>query len=60
MLARVGRERILVVAGLEKLAALDPLRLVVDTGDPAVDAMLSGWMRVRTAPGRSTLVRVGS
>ena len=59
VLARVGRERILVVAGLEKLAALDPLRLVVDTGDAAVDAMLSGWMRVRTAPGRSTLVRVG-
>ena len=60
VLARVGRERILVVAGLEKLAALDPLRLVVDTGDPAVDAMLSGWIRVRTAPGRSTMVRIGS
>ena len=46
VLARVGRERILVVAGLEKLTALDPPRLVVDTGDPAVDAMLAGWMRV--------------
>ena len=58
VISRVGRERILVVAGLEKLAALDPPRLVVDTGDPAVDAMLAGWMRVRIAPGRSTLVRV--
>ena len=58
VISRVGRECILVVAGLEKLAALDPPQLVVDTGDPAVDAMLAGWMRVRIAPGRSTLIRV--
>ena len=60
VLERVGRDAILVVAGMEKLTALDPLRLVIDTGDAAVDAMLSGWIRVRTAPGRSTLVRVGT
>lgn len=58
VLARVGRERIIVVAGLEKLAALEPPLLVVDTGDAAVDAMLAGWMRVRIAPGRTTMVRV--
>ena len=42
-LARVGRRRILVVAGLEKLTALDPPRLIVDTGDPAVDRH-AGWL----------------
>ena len=58
VLARVGRPGILVVAGLEKLTALDPPRLLVDTGDPAVDHMLAGWMRVAVGPGRSTLIRV--
>jgi predicted polyphosphate/ATP-dependent NAD kinase len=58
VIRRVGREQILVVAGLEKLTALDPLQLIADTGDPAVDAMLAGWIRVHTAPGRSTVVRL--
>ena len=58
VLRRVGRDAITVVAGMEKLAALRPLQLVTDTGDEAVDAMLAGWHRVRTGPGRSTMVRV--
>lgn len=58
MLRRVGREAVTVVAGIEKLLALHPLQLVTDTGDAAVDAMLAGWQRVRTGPGRSTSVRV--
>ena len=58
VLGRVGRPGILVVAGLEKLTALDPPRLLVDTGDPAVDRMLAGWMRVPYGPGRSTLISV--
>ena len=58
VLARVGRNGILVVAGLEKLTALEPLRLLVDTGDPEVDRMLAGWMRVAVGPGRSTLIRI--
>ena len=43
---------------MEKLTALDPPRLLVDTGDPAVDRMLAGWMRIAVGPGRSTLIRV--
>ena len=58
VLRHVGRGAITVVAGMEKLLALSPLELVVDTGDAAVDAMLAGWHRVRTGPGRSTMVRV--
>jgi predicted polyphosphate/ATP-dependent NAD kinase len=58
VLARVGRDAIVVVAGMEKLVALKPLQLITDTGDAAVDAGLAGWLRVRTAPGRSTMVRV--
>lgn len=58
VLARVGRDAILVVAGLEKLTALEPPRLLVDTGEPEVDQMLAGWMRVAVGPGRSTMIRV--
>ncbi|MFL5335315.1 MAG: ATP-NAD kinase family protein [Geminicoccaceae bacterium] len=58
VLQRVGRDAIVVVAGLEKLATLAPLQLITDTGDAVVDAMLAGWLRVRTAPACSTMVRV--
>lgn len=60
VLARVGREAIIVVAGLEKLAELNPPRLLVDTGDAEVDRLLSGWIRVAVAPGRSALMRIGT
>lgn len=44
IIKRVGRERILVVATRRKMASLPVLR--VDTGDPAVDDMLRGYIRV--------------
>jgi predicted polyphosphate/ATP-dependent NAD kinase len=52
----VGRDGITVLAGAEKLATLDGL--FVDTGDPALDAQLAGYWRVRTGPGRTTIMRV--
>jgi predicted polyphosphate/ATP-dependent NAD kinase len=44
----VGRERILVVAAEEKVAALRGLPFSVDTGDPALDEELRGYVRVIT------------
>ena len=58
IIARAGRNGITVIAGLRKLAALDPPRLLVDTGDPQVDAALSGYWRVCCGPSRWSVVRV--
>ncbi len=58
VLRRVGRENVLAVASAAKLLALAPRRLLVETGDPAVDAMLAGWLRVRTGPDQTVLMRV--
>jgi predicted polyphosphate/ATP-dependent NAD kinase len=60
LLARVGRENITIITGQKKLTELDPACLRVDTGDPAVDTMLAGYMRVQTAPGRSMIMRVAA
>jgi predicted polyphosphate/ATP-dependent NAD kinase len=60
VIARAGRDAIIVLAGPEKLSALVGAPLLVDTGDPEVDRMLEGWIRVRTGQGRSTLMRLRS
>lgn len=54
----VGRPNILVVATPSKLAALGGDPLLVDTGDDAVDAMLSGYVRVVTGYRKESMVRV--
>ena len=54
----VGRENIILLASQQKIQALGESRLLADTGDPAVDAMLRGYIRVRLAPGRSTMMRI--
>jgi predicted polyphosphate/ATP-dependent NAD kinase len=60
VLRRVGRENVMVVTGAQKLAALDPAVLHVDTGDAAVDAMLAGYIQVHTAPGQRMVMRVAA
>lgn len=60
VIRRVGRDAITVMTGAAKLAALDPARLLVDTGDPAVDAMLAGYLQVHTAPGQRMVMRVAA
>jgi predicted polyphosphate/ATP-dependent NAD kinase len=60
VLRRVGRGNITIVTGAQKLAALDPAVLHVDTGDAAVDAMLAGYMQVHTAPGQRMVMRVAA
>ncbi len=52
----IGRDRIIVVATPGKLKTLKTLR--VDTGDPQVDGMLQGYIRVLTGYARYRLVRV--
>jgi predicted polyphosphate/ATP-dependent NAD kinase len=53
-----GRDNIILLATQQKLLALADHRLFADTGDPDVDAMLKGYIRVRIGPGRSTMMRV--
>ncbi|WP_372424383.1 ATP-NAD kinase family protein [Salinarimonas chemoclinalis] len=56
----VGRENIVVVTGVAKLVGLDPPVLRVDTGDPVLDHDLAGYIRVETAPGQSTMMRIAA
>ena len=57
---RVGLDNLVVVASLDKLLALDPPRLLVDTGDPELDGELCGYRRVRVAPGHSVVLPVAA
>ena len=56
ILRRVGRDNLLVVASPEKLKELRVLR--VDTGDPEVDEMLRGYIRVLVGYDRWRVMRV--
>ena len=58
VIRRAGPDSIVIVAGLDKLQALAPSCLHVDTGDPDVDRMLAGYRRVRYAPQMSALLHV--
>ena len=60
LIARAGREGLIVLASEPKLAALAQPKRGVDTGDPALDARLSGFVRVRTGRGRETMMRIGA
>jgi predicted polyphosphate/ATP-dependent NAD kinase len=55
---RVGRANLLVVATPSKLAALQGAPLLVDTGDPDVDAGLAGYMRLVTGYRAEVVYRV--
>jgi len=48
VIEKVGRENIIVVSAKAKLYALGGRPLLVDSGDPAVDRMLSGYLAVVT------------
>lgn len=60
LLRRVGREGLIVLAGEDKLMGLAQPRLWVDSGDPALDAELEGFLRVRTARGREAMMRLSA
>lgn len=60
LIARAGREGLIVLATEDKLRALAEPRLWVDSGDPALDARLAGYVRVRTGAGRAMVMRIAS
>ncbi|MBO6758521.1 MAG: ATP-NAD kinase family protein [Roseibium sp.] len=60
VLAKAGREGLIVLAAEDKLLGLAQPRLWVDSGDPGLDAKLEGFVRVRTAPGRATMMRLSA
>ncbi len=60
VIEEVGREGVVVIATEPKIAALRGRPLRVDTGDPAVDAMLSGYTRVVVGYSREIVYRIAS
>lgn len=60
VLRRVGRDGLVVAATEHKLAALAGAPLLVDTGDPQLDADLAGYHRVVTGYAREVVYRVSS
>jgi len=60
LVERVGRAGLIVIASASKLATLAAPRLLVDTGRARLDETLAGHIRVKTAPGRSTMMRIAS
>lgn len=60
LIAKAGPDGLIVIASEDKLAALAQPCLWVDTGDPALDQSLSGFLRVKTGRGREMMMRVGA
>jgi predicted polyphosphate/ATP-dependent NAD kinase len=58
VLRAAGLPPIDVICAAGKLAALRPQELTIDTGDPELDAALSGYWPVLTGPGRRQVMRV--
>lgn len=56
---RVGKENILVVASRDKLASLGGRPLLVDTGDPDLDASLAGYWKVMTGYKEYAMYKAG-
>lgn len=56
----VGKNKIIVVASRDKLVALQPHPLLVDTGDPDLDQELSGYVRVVTGWEDSIMYRISN
>lgn len=54
----VGRDNIVIVATQQKLLALQGGRLLADTGDRALDEALQGYVRVRTGPRQTAMMRL--
>ena len=59
VLRKVGVEHIIVVASPQKLASLSGRPLRVDTGDPQLDEVLSGYRKVMTGFRQYAMHRIG-
>ena len=60
VIKKVGREGIVVIATPEKLASFSGAPLLVDTGDPEMDAMLTGYIRIITGFKREAVYKVSA
>jgi predicted polyphosphate/ATP-dependent NAD kinase len=60
VIRRVGTAGITVIATQTKLLSLEGRPLLVDTGDPALDAELCGYVKVVTGLGERTMYKVGA
>ncbi len=60
VIRRVGRDGVLVIATQTKLLSLQGRPLLVDTGDPELDAELRGYVKVTTGLGERTMYKVGA
>jgi predicted polyphosphate/ATP-dependent NAD kinase len=58
VIRRVGEENLIIVASPGKLANLKGRTLLVDTGDPEVDTMLSGYRKVVIGYARRSVYKV--
>ncbi|RME72220.1 MAG: ATP-NAD kinase [Chloroflexi bacterium] len=58
VLRKVGRDNLIIVSVPEKIYALEGRPLLVDTGDPEVDRMLSGYIRIVTGYNHTMMYRV--
>ena len=56
---RCWPDGVTILSGSEKLATLPQPWLLADTGDPMLDKAMSGYVRVRTGPRRSVMMRIG-
>lgn len=60
LIRRAGRAGLIVLAGPRKLAGLPDRRLLLDTGDPALDQSLQGYLRIVTGPGLEAVMRASA
>lgn len=60
LISRAGRDGLIILATEAKLIALPRPCLLVDTGDPALNQSLAGFVRVRTGRGRETMMRIAA
>ena len=60
LIRRTGRAGLTVLAGPRKLAGLPDRRLLLDTGDPALDQSLQGYLRIVTGPGLEAVMRASA
>jgi predicted polyphosphate/ATP-dependent NAD kinase len=58
VIRRVGRDGVTILASQQKLLALEEQRLLVDTGDPALDRELAGYWRVVVGPQEDMVMRI--
>lgn len=60
VIRRAGRDAITILASEQKLLALEDKRLLVDTGDRALDQELAGYWRVMVGPQEDMVMKVAA